>query len=451
MIALWMVYMLSAGTLIALACHLVEPLARGAGRGARGVWASGMVLVLVAGAVALRPPGLQPDDSVTVTRANDAPAEGSIGEFARPSERSAWTTLAARLQAQVAGTSRAINQRAADAARRLAPLDRPLLALWLLATTVLAALAIRAALVARRLRHGLERREIAGAPVMLTEDLGPSAIGTRDGVILLPRWALELDDALLRLVVRHEREHLEARDPLLLLAALGAVLLLPWELPLWWCWRRLRLAIEMDCDRRVLREQGDVRRYAQLLLLTTQRAHSGPHASRSVMTVVAPLQPNVPDLGRRILAMTEPRTVRSPRRTALVTAVASVILGAAFVLPAPRLARAQRAPAAERAIVHITSVGLADVGPSPVILVYTSGGGRAGLGLESPKALTDTLRLDHLPAMTLDVTDGEVQLQLLGPGQISVGGTVTGGPSVSLSGSGRHITLLRGGTGIETK
>ena len=149
--------------------------------------------------------------------------------------------------------------------------------------------------------------------------------------------------------------------------------------------------------------------------------------------------------------MTQPRASRSPRRTALVTAAASVMVWATFVLPTPRLAAAQRAPAAERALVHITSVGLVDVGPSPVILIYTSGGGRAGLGVESPKALTDTLRLDHLPAMTLDVTDGDVQLQLVGPGQISVGGNVTGGSSVSLSGAGRHITLLRGGTGIRTK
>ena len=31
-----------------------------------------------------------------------------------------------------------------------------------------------------------------------------------------------------------------------------AVVLMPWNLPLWWQWRRLRFAIEVDCDARVL-------------------------------------------------------------------------------------------------------------------------------------------------------------------------------------------------------
>ncbi|MDB4898203.1 MAG: hypothetical protein JWN53_11, partial [Gemmatimonadetes bacterium] len=100
------------------------------------------------------------------------------------------------------------------------------------------------------------------------------------------------------------------------------------------------------------------------------------------------------------------------------------------------------------ALVHLTSVALEGVGPSPTVLIYTSGGGRAGLGVATPELLTDTLRLDHLPAMTLDVTDGDVQLRLTGPGQLRVGGDVTGGAATSLGATGRHVTLLRGGTGI---
>ena len=102
----------------------------------------------------------------------------------------------------------------------------------------------------------------------------------------------------------------------------------------------------------------------------------------------------------------------------------------------------------ERAIVRLTSVGTFDTGPSPSILVYTSGGGRVGIGLDRPSAISDTLRLTRLPAMTADVTDGDVHIELRGPGRIEVGGEVTGGPARSVSATARHIVVLKGGVGI---
>ena len=44
-----------------------------------------------------------------------------------------------------------------------------------------------------------------------------------------------------------------------------ALLVMPWNLALWWQIRRLRVAVELDCDARVLRS-GDVRFYGDLLL-----------------------------------------------------------------------------------------------------------------------------------------------------------------------------------------
>jgi hypothetical protein len=85
------------------------------------------------------------------------------------------------------------------------------------------------------------------------------------------------------------------------------------------------------------------------------------------------------------------------------------------------------------------------------ILIYTSGGGRVGIGDASPTAIADTIHLDHLPAMTADVTDGDVQIEIRSPGSIRVGGTVTGGPARTVSASGRHIILMKGGAGIAGK
>jgi hypothetical protein len=50
---------------------------------------------------------------------------------------------------------------------------------------------------------------------------------------------------------------------------------------LWWQWRRLRQAVETDCDRRVLRSQPDVRRYGRLLLEVADRTrrHALPMAA----------------------------------------------------------------------------------------------------------------------------------------------------------------------------
>jgi hypothetical protein len=58
-----------------------------------------------------------------------------------------------------------------------------------------------------------------------------------------------------------------------LLAGCIAVAVMPWNAALWFMWSRLRLAVELDCDERVLRSGAPRRSYGQLLLeLSAQRA-----------------------------------------------------------------------------------------------------------------------------------------------------------------------------------
>jgi len=90
--------------------------------------------------------------------------------------------------------------------------------------------------------------------------------------IVLPEWTLAAEPELQRLMLLHEQEHVRARDPHVLVQALVPLVLFPWNLPLWWQVKRLRLAIEMDCDARVLQRNADVAAYGELLLEVGRRA-----------------------------------------------------------------------------------------------------------------------------------------------------------------------------------
>src|SRR6185312_13070046 len=77
----------------------------------------------------------------------------------------------------------------------------------------------------------------------------------------------------------HEREHVVACDQLLLLAGVLCVSVAPWNPLLWWQLRRLRFAIEVDCDARVLRQGTDPRRYGEMLLAVSERHARTPLAA----------------------------------------------------------------------------------------------------------------------------------------------------------------------------
>ena len=105
-----------------------------------------------------------------------------------------------------------------------------------------------------------------GERVLVSPDVGPAVIGWFRGTVVLPEWALGLEPDWRRLVLAHEREHVRAHDPALLALGILALVLLPGNAALWWQVRRLRLAVELDCDERVLRAHPDVGAYGGLLL-----------------------------------------------------------------------------------------------------------------------------------------------------------------------------------------
>ena len=68
------------------------------------------------------------------------------------------------------------------------------------------------------------------------------------------------------MIVAHEQEHVRAGDPWLIHAACLAVAAMPWNAALWWQLRRLRMAVETDCDRRVLAGGVDLGAYGTMLI-----------------------------------------------------------------------------------------------------------------------------------------------------------------------------------------
>jgi TonB family protein len=142
-----------------------------------------------------------------------------------------------------------------------------------------------------------------------------------------------MDAPLRRLVLRHELEHRAAGDPWLLLGGVTAIALAPWNVALWWQVGRLRLAVEVDCDARVLRAHGNtpaaVERYGLLLLALGQRGGG------LLRLAVPALSEPVSTLERRIAAMTD-RTPRNRWLRALALAgTAAAVTAVACVTPSP--------------------------------------------------------------------------------------------------------------------
>ena len=171
-------------------------------------------------------------------------------------------------------------------------------------------------------------RVVAGCPVLVSENVGPAVVGFSSSWIVLPRWALGAEGRIQKLMLAHEQEHVRARDPLLLAFVVAALIVMPWNAPLWWIAQRLRVALEIDCDARVIRAAPfDVRLYGDLLLEVGRRV-AGPELS-----AVSFSHPRSP-LEHRIRAMTT-KSVRKSRFSSAVGAVGVVMASVAFVWAVP--------------------------------------------------------------------------------------------------------------------
>jgi TonB family protein len=207
--------------------------------------------------------------------------------------------------------------------------DPVLLAGWGVASMVVLVIGLISVIRLRRAERGWIESKMAGQPVRVSCDVGPAVVGFFRSRIVVPGWALEAPETLQELIVAHEVEHVRAGDSRLLLSAYVAILLLPWNLPLWWAVRRLKLAIEVDCDGRVLRRGADLHAYGTLLLEVGAR-----RSSTTGFAVTALTEPTT-FLEKRIQMMTtrNERWARTASLPALAVAAALLVLACSVDQP----------------------------------------------------------------------------------------------------------------------
>ncbi|OYV73340.1 MAG: hypothetical protein B7Z72_02745 [Gemmatimonadetes bacterium 21-71-4] len=242
-----------------------------------------------------------------------------------------------------------------------------LLVAWGVASVAFALVLLHALWRLRAERRAWRTGVAGGVVVALSDTLGPAAVGVLRPRIVVPRWVLALDDDAQRAIVEHEREHQRARDPALLIAALAAVVVFPWNLGLWLGWRGLRRAIEFDCDERVLSGGVDRPQYARVLLGAWDRARTP--------WLPAPSLTRGSGLGARVEHLMRQTPRGRGMRTIVGIAMAAGLALAACETPAPQRvagpitpvpSKAEaRAPGSGQPLVFVDGVKQASIAVAP--------------------------------------------------------------------------------------
>lgn len=211
--------------------------------------------------------------------------------------------------------------------------DRLITRVWLMASVLLIAWALvnawRVWRIVRLSRRQADPRQSAlvdGIPIVVTDVVGPATVGLVRSDVLVPRWVLTLPPAQRQYVLRHEEEHRRAHDGIVLFMASLPLVMAPWNLALWWYLRRLSLAVEIDCDKRVVGVLGDAHAYGALLLRVAEAGSRGPR-----------LQPAFLGIGmleRRLNQLLAPTPLRHLQRL-FVPALAVALLALVLWMPHP--------------------------------------------------------------------------------------------------------------------
>jgi bla regulator protein BlaR1 len=327
MIAAWMAYCIAIGLAIAVAGGATERALHLTGRPTRWAWSVALLgtFLLPLGAI------LRPQAFGTFTVPLTAPAP-----------RAAGGAIPGRTQGAVAPAPPAWR------GPTWTDLDGVLRWGWGLSSVVLLVVLGAAAARLAALRRGWRPTFVDGRLVLVADDVGPAVAGLWPPRIVIPGWALGLPECQQRLMLAHEEEHLQARDPWLLAGGAAALVLTPWNPVAWWLVRRLRLAVEMDCDARVLGRGHSTRDYGELMLQV------GQHRAHLPLTATALGEPQSL-LERRIRRM----VARPPRWRWLGATAAAAFAAAALVAAceAPRPTAPQRPPQATGQVVPTESMG----------------------------------------------------------------------------------------------
>ncbi len=331
MIAAWMLYSLLLGALVALGALAVDRAARAARMPRRWTWVGAMALLLVLTALA---PWRAADRTAGGVALPAADAVSIAAETIEPvalrfTDRvAAWLTFPMR-----GGIDRV-------AARIPYGVDRAIGAAWALGVVGALASVWFALRHLDRRRRTWPRTVVQGQRVRVATHHGPAVYGVIDPDIVLPSALLACSADDQQIVLAHEDEHRLARDPLLLAMSAIGVALLPWHPLAWWMASRLRLAVELDCDARVLARGTSTRRYGELLVTLA----GSLSARRGIIPALALLD-SPTHLERRLLAMTTRPARRTPARMAVFLIAGASAVAIACTTDVPTAAQVRDADA----------------------------------------------------------------------------------------------------------
>jgi TonB-dependent SusC/RagA subfamily outer membrane receptor len=320
-ISAWIIYAIAVSVVLAAAGWCLEGGLSRLGLPTRWVWAGVLGLSILLPIWAFAGPGAPAPEVPGSGVPTEIPMEGPLdADAAAPglSDRGAWPGSLVTGALMEGGVRRLSGVIAHGAA--LVPssprIDRWAVGLWAAGSVAVAVLMLASLRSLHRRKKQWPRSLVRNRTVRIAPALGPAVIGVGRPEIVLPRWARKLGEEELEMILAHEEEHIRARDPLLLTGALVAVSLVPWNPAVWWQLRRLRGAVEVDCDRRVLRHGARPRPYGELLL------HLGGSGHLDILPTAA-LAGSPSLLERRLNAMKK-RTLKRTIPPALAGAVLAV-------------------------------------------------------------------------------------------------------------------------------
>ena len=332
----WMVFSLMIGGVVIVAALAAHDAQRAANRSVRWVWMAAIgVIVGLSLAAPLRREPASPRAALALT-----PTESAVSYPKMPARGVIMETALRVREAIATPVTQALNSVELYWWRLPAAFHRIVLTIWALAAVVTLGLLCGSYLrVRRRVRHW-PTQNVAGVEARIAPTAGPAVVGLAPSEIVLPAWLLSRPVAEQRLVLAHETEHVRAGDPWLLVAASAAVAVMPWHPALWFAFGRLRLAVELDCDRRVLGRGVARSDYGSLLIDLSALRQTLPSAMPAFSC-------NGSYLERRLVAMTTGRTRFALARRIGGGVVAAVALATACNKELPTSAEVERMDVAE--------------------------------------------------------------------------------------------------------
>lgn len=328
MVSSWILLSLLISALVLLAAMAAHDAQRAANRSVRFVWLAAIGAIVALSAAA---PLRRAAAPVRLALSANVDVDGSL--TSAPASRSPWEQVISATAHALDAVRTAIGAAMQVLDATLADLPNAvhvsIVALWLAASLVTAVVFIATYMRMRRLLQQWPRQRVADTDARIAPAVGPAVMGLAPTEIVLPAWLLERSVDEQRLVVAHEREHVLARDPWVLVAACVAVALMPWNPALWYALNRLRLAVELDCDRRVLQRGIAPDAYGTLLIDLSALRTSAPAFSMPAFSC------NTSNLERRLLAMTARRMKFSTTRRLAggLLALAAIVTACESKLP----------------------------------------------------------------------------------------------------------------------